>query len=88
MAAVRETSPLGPCNVLGPLVRETKTRFVYCPHPGQIAFARGARRAFTLNRVRAARIIRRRGTAPSAASRTYDRSLANEGDVVLGRCIT
>ena len=40
MAAVRETSPLGPCNVLGPLVRETKTRFVYCPHPGQIAFAR------------------------------------------------
>ena len=40
MAAVRETSTLGPCNVLGPLVRETKTRFVYCPHPGQIAFAR------------------------------------------------
>ena len=40
MVAVRETSPLGPCNVLGPLVRETKTRFVYCPHPGQIAFAR------------------------------------------------
>jgi hypothetical protein len=40
MAAVRETSTFGPCNVLGPLVRETKTRFVYCPHPGQIAFAR------------------------------------------------
>ena len=39
MAVVREGSSLGPCNVLGPLVRETKTRFVYCPHRGQIAFA-------------------------------------------------
>ena len=40
MVVVRGASSLGPCNVLGPLVRETKTRFVYCPHPGQIAFAR------------------------------------------------
>ena len=38
MVAVRETSPVGPCNVLGPLVNETKTRFVYCLRRGQIAF--------------------------------------------------
>ena len=62
MAAVRETSTFGPCNVLGPLVRETKTRFVYCPHPGQIAFAR-ARQEFTSNRVGVVRTIRRRATA-------------------------
>ena len=37
---VREASPRGPCNVLGPLVSETKTRFVYSPRRGQIAFAR------------------------------------------------
>jgi hypothetical protein len=34
MVVVRETSYLGPCNVLGPLARETKARFVYRPHPG------------------------------------------------------
>ena len=39
-ALVREASPRGPCNMLGPLVHETKTRFVDRPHPGQIAFAR------------------------------------------------
>jgi hypothetical protein len=39
MVVVRETSHLGPCNVLGPLVSETKTRLVYSPPRGQIAFA-------------------------------------------------
>ena len=62
MAAVRETSPLGPCNVLGPLIRETKTRLSTVPIPVK-SHSLGARHAFTLNRVRAARIIRRRGTA-------------------------
>ena len=61
MVAVRETSPLGPCNVLGPLVRETKTRFVYCPHPGQIAFARRSPRIH-LEPCKCCRTIRRRAT--------------------------
>ena len=38
MLVVREASPLGPCNVLGPLVNETNIRFVYCPRHGPIAF--------------------------------------------------
>jgi hypothetical protein len=67
MVVVRGASSLGPCNVLGPLVRETKTRFVYCSHPGK-SHSLGARRAFTLNRVSAARTIRRRAT-PICAKR-------------------
>ena len=40
MVVVREASQFGPCTVLGPLVHETKTRFMYRTHYGQTAFAR------------------------------------------------
>ena len=60
-ALVREASPLGPCNVLGPLVHETKSGSSTAPIPVK-SHSLGARRAFTLNRVSAARTIRRRAT--------------------------
>ena len=40
MAAVRETSPLAPATCSDLWSVRPKTRFVYCSHPGQIAFAR------------------------------------------------
>jgi hypothetical protein len=35
---IRESSPLGPCNILGTLVRETTTRYVYQCRRDVIAF--------------------------------------------------
>ena len=62
MAAVRETSTFGPCNMLGPLVRETKTRLSTVPIPVK-SHSLAARHAFTSNRVGVARTTRPRATA-------------------------
>ena len=61
MAVVREGSSLGPCDVLGPLVRETRPGSSTVPIAVK-SHSLSARRAFTLNRVSAARTIRRRAT--------------------------
>lgn len=39
MVIVRESSHAGACNILGPLIAETPTRYFYQRRPGHVAFA-------------------------------------------------
>jgi hypothetical protein len=71
--------------VLGPLANETKTRFVYCLRRGQIAFVPSALAAHPPRAVQVLPGPSGVALRPSAASSRYDRRLAKEGDVVLGR---